>query len=371
LIKSIATCKLLYLVGQLGLGGLERQLSYLLRILDKARYCPQLVVWNYSEEDAYVNEIKLLDIPIHFFPSGISRYEKLRALCHLTQRLNPEVIHSYSFFTNFAAYWAARGTSAVALGSLRGEFSRTKKESGLLIGSLSARWPQHQISNNCSSAERAQRSTRLFGLTRIHVVRNGLDVQRFYNCNASANNKSSIAAIGSLLSVKRWDRLLRIILRVKKSGIGCQLRIAGDGPLRRALEELAQELGISESVHFMGVTLDVPKLLNTCRFLAHTSESEGQPNAVMEASACGRPVVAMDVGDIRALIDDGKTGFVVPQGDEITFSERVLQLLCDDELCNRMGMAAREKAEREFGLERLVSETLAAYKAAGWKDANV
>jgi glycosyltransferase involved in cell wall biosynthesis len=77
--------------------------------------------------------------------------------------------------------------------------------------------------------------------------------------------------------------------------------------------------------------------------------------------------VAMEAGDIRYLLEDGETGFIVRQGDEAAFVECVFRLLDDDGLCFRMGLAARAKAEREFGLRRLVSETLAAYMAVGWK----
>src|SRR5262249_18258969 len=105
------------------------------------------------------------------------------------------------------------------------------------------------------------------------------------------------------------------------------------------------------------------------RFLIHTSDTEGCPNAVIEAMACSRPVIAMDAGDIPFLVEDGKSGFVIRRGDETTFAERVLQLLTDDELCRHMGLAARAKAEKEFGLGSLVDETLNAYRVAGWRDA--
>jgi glycosyltransferase involved in cell wall biosynthesis len=109
-------------------------------------------------------------------------------------------------------------------------------------------------------------------------------------------------------------------------------------------------------------------LIADSTFLVHTAEDEGCPNVVMEAMACGRAVVAMDAGDVPYLIENGKTGLIVQRGDETTFAECVSQLLCDHELCCRMGLAARAKAEREFGLERLVSETLEAYRSAGWKE---
>jgi glycosyltransferase involved in cell wall biosynthesis len=125
---------------------------------------------------------------------------------------------------------------------------------------------------------------------------------------------------------------------------------------------------MQEYTKFIGTTSEVTELLKQSRLLVHASETEGSPNVVLEAMACGRPVVAMETGDIPLLVEDGKTGFVIHRGDEETFVQRVSELLSDDELCRRMGLAARAKAEQEWGLERLVSETLCVYRAAGWKD---
>jgi glycosyltransferase involved in cell wall biosynthesis len=84
--------------------------------------------------------------------------------------------------------------------------------------------------------------------------------------------------------------------------------------------------------------------------------------------ACGRAVIATDAGDIPHLVDHGTTGFVVPRGNETMLVERMTTLITDRELCCRMGKAGRAKAERDFGLDRLVSETLAAYQKAGWQN---
>jgi glycosyltransferase involved in cell wall biosynthesis len=164
--------------------------------------------------------------------------------------------------------------------------------------------------------------------------------------------------------------VLRIVDKVRRDGAPCKVRIAGDGPERERLERQAYDLGISEYVEFLGVTVDVPGLLEKSRFLVHASDTEGCPNAVMEAMACGRPVVATDAGDVSLLVEDGKTGFVVRRGDEETFGQRVIQLMLDEELCHRMGVAARVIAEREFGLDHLVTRTLDAYRAAGWRDSH-
>ena len=84
--------------------------------------------------------------------------------------------------------------------------------------------------------------------------------------------------------------------------------------------------------------------------------------------ACGRAIVGTDAGDIPYLVEDGKTGFVVPKNDEATLTSRIATLLKDRELCRRMGEAGRMKAEQAFGLDRFRSEIFAAYRAEGWRE---
>lgn len=365
-------CRLLYVVGQLGLGGLERQLYYLLASLDHARYQPAVVVWNHNPNDKYYLDIEALKIPIYGLPADGNPLSKLKTLRALARQVVPEVIHSYGFHTNFAAYYAAWGTGAVAIGSLRSDFVSATRAGGVLRGALNARWPICHISNSMASADAVKRAHGLFTPRYVFVVRNALDLQKFKCAGDTPKKGNYVAAVGSLLPVKRWDQLLRVAQSLRTVvGGNIRFEIAGDGPLRPALEKLARDLGISDLVVFRGAVYDIPTFLSEAKFLVHTSESEGCPNAVMEAMACGLPVVAMAAGDIPYLVEDGRTGFVVPQGDETLFVERVTQLLSDNELCCHMGAAARAKAQRDFTLERLVSDTLTVYRSAGWREESV
>jgi len=88
----------------------------------------------------------------------------------------------------------------------------------------------------------------------------------------------------------------------------------------------------------------------------------------MEAMAAGLPVVAMGSGDVPRVVEHGVTGFVVDRGDDASFINYLEKLLTTPSLQQEMGVAGRLKAQREFGLERLVSETLTAYRTAGWQD---
>src|SRR5688572_6615779 len=156
------SCRLLYVVGQLRLGGLERQLYYLLASLDRARYQPAVVVWNLNPHEKYYGDIQGLNVPLYGFPPRWSPLWKLQAFRALSRRVAPEVIHSYGFHTNFAAYYAARGTGAVAVGSLRGDFLNARNDGGILRGALNGRWPGLIISNSLACAEMARQTSGLF-----------------------------------------------------------------------------------------------------------------------------------------------------------------------------------------------------------------
>lgn len=362
------SCRILYVVGQLGSGGLERQLYLLLRTLDRDRYRPEVVVWNFREDATYLQPLRALDVPIHFFSGQHSRAAKVKAFRRLVSELEPEVIHSYTFYTNFAAHLATLGTKSIAIGAVRSNFIYDKRSSGLILGSLSARWPRVQIYNNLASAKTVECSYKLFAPRRALVVRNGIDLEQFRSMPIPTNGRIRIVGVGSLIELKRWDRLIRAASHLKIQGLDFQVEVAGGGPLREPLQRLAQELDVADRVTLKGHTETIPSLLASSTFLAHTSDVEGCPNVVMEAMACGRAVVAIDAGDIPSLVEDGKTGFVIRRGDDRQIVERLATLITNRDLCRQMGEAGRIKAERKFGLNRLVDETLAVYRAVGWRD---
>jgi glycosyltransferase involved in cell wall biosynthesis len=361
--------RILYLIGQLSLGGSERQLHSLLQQMDRSGIQAAVFVWNFRKDDPYVSRIRALGIPVDGFPAGISRANKMRIFRQIVRQWGPEVIHSYSFHTNFAASWAAVGTKAVAIGSVRSDFLPAKNSCGPLLGRLSARWPRSQIFNSLAAAESA-RSRSVFTPRQLFVIRNGLDLQYYTNTRLPREGRVSMVGVGSLWPVKRWDRLLLAGLELKRRGYESLIQIAGTGPLRSALDQRTQDLGLGDRVKFVGQVEDIPKFLSDALFVVHTSDSEGCPNVIMEAQACGRAVVAMNAGDISQLVENGKTGFVVARGDVSALVECMARLISDYDLCCSMGAAGRVKAEREFGLDRLVTETLSAYRAVGWKNSH-
>jgi glycosyltransferase involved in cell wall biosynthesis len=366
--QSRTKCRLLYLVGGLGPGGLERQLYFLLQAMDRDKYRPELVVWSFREGDTYVEQIRKLRVPLHSFPDTFNGTTKLRAFRRLLAQVRPEVVHAYSFYTNFAAWWAVQGTPTIAIGSCRSDFLYEQKGSGLVLGRLSGCLPRHQVCNNSLALKNVRSMHNLFVPKELSVVRNGIDLETFKAVPISLDSRTRILGVGSLLAIKRWDRLIELAADLKHMGFDFLLRIAGNGPLRESLEQESRQRGVADRVKFLGHCDDVSELLADSTFLVHASDSEGLPNAVIEAMACSRAVVATDVGDIPFMVEDGNTGFVVPRGDHQALIDRTIRLISDRSLCQRMGEAGRARARQEFGLDRLCAQTLEAYRSAGWRD---
>ncbi|MEW5801286.1 MAG: glycosyltransferase [bacterium] len=127
--------------------------------------------------------------------------------------------------------------------------------------------------------------------------------------------------VGNLVEVKGVDRLLsawQILVHELKPSFGIELLIIGEGPKRQKLEKQAKDAGIAGSVRFAGGKphREICHWMRSAYCLCLPSRSEGMPNVVLEALACGIPVVASRVGEVPFLIEDGVNGFIVPKDNE-------------------------------------------------------
>jgi glycosyltransferase involved in cell wall biosynthesis len=178
---------------------------------------------------------------------------------------------------------------------------------------------------------------------RIDVVLCGLDHAR-YRLLSDARRESppTIVHLGRARRYKAIDVTLRAFAIVRRSVPDARFLVIGDGPELPALRRLAARLGVDDAVAFAGhlpadATVDA---LNRCRVVLNASPKEGWGLTVVEANACGVPVVGSDRPGLRDSIRDGETGFLVPYGDADAFAERTVRLLTDGDLWERMSAAA-------------------------------
>lgn len=146
---------------------------------------------------------------------------------------------------------------------------------------------------------------------------------------------------------KRQDIMLRAFARFLESHPGYVLRFLGDGPEEETMKQLAQELGIAESVEFLGACKNVPQLIAQAQMFVLTSDYEGIPNALLEAMAVGLPCISTDCspGGARMVIEDDQNGFIVPCGEIEPLADRMCRLADDADIRRRFS----EKALASLG----------------------
>ena len=207
---------------------------------------------------------------------------------------------------------------------------------------------------------------------RIRVVPNGvwLDVPAGLNGRrGTPAGEIPARAPGHVLAVvcarlvpeKGHDVLLHAFARIVKR-VPAHLVIVGSGRLDRPLRHLARRLDLDETVSFLGSLPDGRTVLEHADLVVAPSREEGAGWAVLEAMALGKAVVASDVGGLREVVEDGRTGWLVPPGDSRALADRMLALIHDPGMRRRMGDAGRARASAHFSSEQMATRTAAVYR---------
>jgi glycosyltransferase involved in cell wall biosynthesis len=206
---------------------------------------------------------------------------------------------------------------------------------------------------------------------KITLILNGVDTDKFspktpediarikQECFQVPPNAPVIGCVAGLRHEKNLILLIEAAAQIPE----VHLVIIGEGPERPRLEACIAQLGIQNRAHLLGLRQDVAALVPAFDAAALTSVTEATPLMVMEAAACGVPVVATAVGSIPDMIQDGKTGFLVFHREELV--QKLVKLLSHPEQRQQMGQAARRHALENFSLqastaarERLFSQLL-------------
>jgi glycosyltransferase involved in cell wall biosynthesis len=173
-----------------------------------------------------------------------------------------------------------------------------------------------------------------------------------------------IGCVANYKPFKGLELLLRVAARLTRDGGGRDIRfvLVGDGKHRPELEGLRGELGLEDVVVLNGVEPEARNVYGAFDIAVLASEAEGLPNVVLEAAAAGLPIVATAAGGTVEIIDDGKTGLLVPIGDEDAFLDAVARLCDNPDERRRLGDAARSEVAERFGVPRMIDEFSALYR---------
>jgi glycosyltransferase involved in cell wall biosynthesis len=157
-----------------------------------------------------------------------------------------------------------------------------------------------------------------------------------------------LLCVGRLIPIKGHIVLLRAFAEARREVPGLELEIAGRGPLEPALRALARELGIADSIRFLGYVNPIQSAIERAAVVVVPSMGEGFGMAALEAMERARPVIAASIGGLGELVRDGETGVLVPPGEAEPLRDAIVRLAGDPELARRMGEAGRRRALSRF-----------------------
>ncbi len=203
-----------------------------------------------------------------------------------------------------------------------------------------------------------------FPQSKVFVVRNGIDTARFVFDEVKrmewrrrlklAGDAPVVGIVAALRPEKNHRLFLEAVQRVSAALPNARYLIAGEGPLRGELEGYARQLGVGDSVQFVGNVDDTPGFLSAIDLFALTSDNEASPVSIVEAMACSRPVVATNVGSINELVTVGVTGLLTPTQAADAIAKSWLQILTQPEIQWAFGQEGRKQVVQTSSLQSMV-----------------
>jgi L-malate glycosyltransferase len=335
-------------------GGTERQMTELVNRLDPTRWEVHLACFRATGrwfERAAERAISVAEFPVTSFMSpGVGRHIWDFARWCRTRRI--AVVQATEIYSNiFALPAAALARVAVRIGSRRG-LNTDRSRAQVALQRIAYRSATTVIANSRAAADQL----RVDGLParKISIVPNGVEFGR-YGPRPRRHTLRKIAVVANLRWLKGQDVLVDAAVEILRRVPDARFELIGDGPERAALIARAAARGVGPAFTFAGHCPDVPARLAEADIFVLPSRTESFPNAILEAMAAGLPVVASGVGGILELVEEGRTGWLVPPDNPEALAARLIRVMADPGQADRIGEAARADAVARFSFDRMVA----------------
>ena len=289
------------------------------------------------------------------------------SLLELVRTKHIDIVHAHDYKTDFLALALAWRTGITPVATAHGWSGASWRERiyYAVDKRLLARFPAVIA---VSEPIRQSLVARGAAADRVYRISNGIDPDVFRRIPGLreqvrrtlgvGENDLILGAVGRLEPEKRFELLLQLAPRIRRN---VHVVLVGDGRCRSMLESVARSSGIIDRTIFTGLRRDVRDLLQAFDVYVQTSDTEGIPNAVLEAMATEVPVVATDVGGTRELVTDCEHGLLVPAGDVDGLAEAVMRTIEDRDATRTRVKAARRRVEQELSFRARMARVEAVY----------
>ena len=361
--------RILRVITWLPWGGIEKRMVEVLKRIDRKRFIPMVLCLR-SKKGVYEEELEKAGIPVMKlnFRSRLDP-EGIYSLIKVLKKEKVDIIHSHMYRANIPALIAGKiaGVKGKIIQIHNIEDWKGKRE--WWMERLFFRWADRIVAVSRAVMEYEKKFVNIPPEKEV-ILYNGIEIHDFHlkpdlELKRSLGIPFSAKVIGIVARLhpdKGQDILLEVGREIIREVREVYFLLVGEGGYRRELEKIASREGIKSRVIFTGGVKDPRPYYSIMDISVLPSVREGFCNVILESLASGIPVVASNVGGNPEVIEEGKEGFLIPYGDREMLKARILTLLKDEELRQKMRERARRKAE-EFSLERMVRETERLYSS--------
>lgn len=364
--------RIIFVLGNLELGGAERQALILAKYLSGHEQA-QVEVWGFNKSGPVAEICERHGLPTRVLPYPFSgnRSNRVRSLVTVSRslrRAKPDLILPYTFGPNVVCglIWKRTGANGCV-------WNQRDEGIGLLDSYFARQSAQAtpRFVSNCEAG--AQFLSEQLGVDgeKVTVIPNGVETvaaemdRSAWRERLAVDDRAFLACMVANLHLNKDHATLlhawrKVVSEFASNGRSAMLVLAGrhDGAYE-SLASLASELQIDDHVRFAGPVSDVRGLLNAADVSVFSSRSEGCPNAVLESMAAGLPVAGSDIKGIRDVVGSGGAQFLAPVGDAESLAKVLSAMAKNPELCSRIGTENSERVKQKYDSLRMCRETAA------------
>jgi glycosyltransferase involved in cell wall biosynthesis len=363
-VTSRPPIRVLHVLNWFRQGGLETQVLRILRCYDRQHFHMDACVIG-AEAGYLAEEARSYGAEILSCPKSPNLFSFSRLFFHMLRNRTYDVVHSHGeAWSGATLRGAARAGVPVRIAHMRdmGYVGAEADKNALIKAArvVVTGWGRHWVRRHATHVVAVSQATLderwpewRRRSDRFLVWTAGVDTQRF---SAVPNGKSSVTApviicVGNFfLRSKRQDLAVRVLASVRRTVPEARLVFVGTGTHESACRHLAQGLGVSEAVDFLGPRdrTEIPVLLRSARVFLYCSESEGLPNVLLEAQATGLPVVATDIPAHREVLSPALHPYLFNPGELDQAATRIAQILTESDLAQALGGAGRAYVTKHY-----------------------
>ena len=292
-------------------------------------------------------------------------YLTLGSLKKLIFQEDINIIHAQTRVTQVMGYFLSRWTGKPLITTCHGFFKPR------FFRRIFSCWGNKVIAISKPVANHLEKDFHIAS-QRITLIPNGIDVDRFIETTQALREqkrkqwnikaKMVIGIIARLSDVKGIDILFNSMKLVIQQYPDVLLMVVGEGPESDHLLALVDQLNLKNNVRFEKIVNQTADVLPIFDVFVMPSRQEGLGLSVMEAQACALPVIASRIGGLIDLIEESKTGYLVPSGNSEILAHKIIEVLKNLEQAKQVGLAARKQIIEKFSLEQMVLSTQRIYE---------